>query len=152
HSLATNDSWVLTCEASVLGMADRWSDALAAAERAWEVDPGSPFAANSLGASLLHLGRVQEAADRLNDSADTSQSYQVVIEACWFQCAVAETLEDRKRHNCLERARSLAAKLPSLAPLADRDTKTNFVRVQLDIAELADDHAEIEHWSAELRS
>jgi tetratricopeptide (TPR) repeat protein len=152
HSLVTNDSWVQTCEASVLGMADRWSDALCAAERAWEVDPGSPFAANSLGASLLHLGRVQEAADRLYGCANTSQSYQIVAEACWFQCAIAETLDERQRHDCLERARSLAAKLPRLAPLADRETRTNFARMQLDIAELADDHAEIEHWSAELRS
>src|SRR5260370_22277162 len=152
HSLAPNDSWVLTCESDALGMADRWSDSLASAERAWEADPGSPFDANCLGTSLLHFGRVQESADPLNITADSSQSYQLVAEACWHQCALAETLEGQQRRHLLERARTLADKLPSLAPLADRDAKTTFARVQLDIAELADDHAEIERWSTQLRS
>jgi predicted Zn-dependent protease len=152
HSLAPNDSWVLTCESDALGMADRWSDSLASAERAWEADPGSPFAANSLGTSLLHLGRVQESADRLHSAAENSQSYQLVAQACWHQCALSETLEGQQRHHLLERARTLADKLPSLAPLADRDAKTAFARAQLDIAELADDHAEIERWSIQLRS
>jgi predicted Zn-dependent protease len=152
HSLAPNDSWVLSCESDALGMADRWSESLASAERAWDADPGSPFAANSLGTSLLHLGRVHESADRLHIAAENSQSYQLVAEACWHQCALAETLEGQQRRHLLERARSLAEELPSLAPLADRDAKTTFARAQLDIAELADDHAEIERWSTQLRS
>jgi len=152
HALAPNDSWVLTCESNTLGSADRWPDALRSADRAWEVDPGSPFAANSLGSSLLHLGRVQESVDLLSSAAENSQAFQVVIEACWYQCALAETLEGEPRRLVLERARSLADKLPGLAPLADRETNTAFARSNLDIAELADDYAGIERWSTQLRS
>ena len=152
HSLAPNDSWVLTCESNALGIADRWSDALRSAERAWEVDPGSPFAANSLANSLLHLGRVQESADRLASAAENSQSYQVVAEACWHQCALAETLEGQQRRLILDLARVLADRLPALAPLADRESKTAFARSHLDVAELADDYAGIERWSTPLRS
>src|SRR5260370_23208312 len=130
HSLAPNDSWVLTCESDALGMADRWSDSLASAERAWEADPGSPFAANSLGTSLLHLGRVQESRDRRHITPENSPSYQLVADACVHQCALAETLEGQQRRHLLERARTLADKLPSLAPLADRDAKTTFARAQ----------------------
>lgn len=152
HSLAPNDSWVLTCESNALGIADRWSDALRSAERAWEVDPGSPFAGNSLGTSLLHLGRVQQSADRLSSAAENSQSYQLVAEACWHQCALAETLEGQQRRFVLERTRTLADKLPGLAPLADRESRIAFARANLDIAELADDYAGIERWSTQLRS
>jgi len=152
HALSPNDSWVLTCESNTLGVADLWSDALHSAERAWELDPGSPFAGNSLGASLLHLGQVQEAADRLAAAAENSQTYQIVIEACWYLCALAETLEGHLQHQALDRARTLAAQLPGLAPLADREAKRMFARSNLDIAERADDYPAIEHWSTQLRS
>src|SRR5215472_3212383 len=129
HGLSPDDSWILSCESNVLGMADRWNDALASAERAWELDPGAPFAANSLAASLLHLGRVQESADRLDSAAETSQSFQVVAEASWYQCALAEMLEGEQRRQRLERARALANGLSRLAPLADRDAKIALARV-----------------------
>jgi len=51
HSLAGSDSWVWSCESQVRGLADRWEDALRAAERAWEISPGAPYAAHSLGDS-----------------------------------------------------------------------------------------------------
>ena len=62
HSLSPDDGWVLSCESAVFGLADRRTEALRSAERAWEVDPGSPFAAHSLGMSLLKLGHAQQAA------------------------------------------------------------------------------------------
>ena len=151
HRLFPDDSWILSCESTVLGMEDRWTDALICAERAWNLDPGAPFAASSLGTSLLHLGRVEESADRLEDASEKSQSLQVVVEASWHQCALAETLEGEERRQRLERARALADNLPRFAPLADRDTEMAFARVKLDAAELADDHPEIERWSSKLR-
>jgi predicted Zn-dependent protease len=152
HSLSPDDGWVLSRESDVFGLADRWAEALNSAERAWEVDPGAPFAADSLGASLLKLGNVQHSADLLYSAAENSQSHEVVMHACWHQCALAETLEVRQRHSVLDRARALASKLTELAPLADRYSRTGFARANLDIAEVADDHAEMERWSTEARS
>ena len=152
HSLVQNDGWVLACEGDVYGMADRWDDAHKSAERAWAVDPGSPFAANTLGTCLLNLGRVEESSSRLFAAAENTQSYQLALDACWHQCALAETLQDTKKEAVLERARVLANKLPQLAVLADRDSKAQLARAQLDIADLADDYDRIERWSNEVRS
>ncbi len=153
HSLAPNDSWVLSCESDVHGQADRWLDALRSAERAWELDPGAPFAAASLGASLLNLGRVQEAAERLHAAAEGCQSFDIVLYAAWYQCALAETVEGQQRRAILEeRARPLADRLTAVAPLADRDARAAIARTYLDIADLADDYAGIERWTNEVRS
>ncbi|HEX8880455.1 MAG TPA: tetratricopeptide repeat protein, partial [Candidatus Acidoferrum sp.] len=147
-----NDSWVLSCQADVLGLEDRWDDALASAERAWEANPGAPYAAHSLGQSLLNLRRVREAADRLSAAAESCQSFEVACGACWHLCALAETLEADERRRTLSRARALAVNLASLAPLADRETRALLARVWLDIAQQDDDHNEMERWSEEARS
>ena len=152
HSLVQNDSWILSLESEVYGMADRWSDALRSAERALEVDPGAPFAIHSLGMALINLGRVEESAARLFAAAESSQSYQLVLDACWHQCAFAETLDGEQRHLVLDQARKLAGRLPGLMPLADREALKSVARTNLDIAELADDYAGIERWAAAARS
>ena len=152
HSLSPNDTWVLTCESDALGIADRWADSLTSAERAWEINPGSPLVADSLGTSLINLGQVAQSADRLYSAAENSQSFELVADACWHQCALAETLEGPERSCILERARTLAHRLPLLTPLADRDSRAALARCSLDIAELADDYPEIERWSMHLRS
>jgi predicted Zn-dependent protease len=147
-----NDCWVFSCEADVLGLEDRWDDALGSAERAWEINPGAPYAAHSLGQSLLNLRRVREAADRLSAAAESCQSFEVACGACWHLCALAETLEQDERRQTVSRARALAANLPSLAPLADRETRALLARVWLDIAQQDDDHSEMERWADEARS
>lgn len=147
-----NDCWVFSCEADVLGLEDRWDDALRSAERAWEINPGAPYAAHSLGQSLLNLRRVREAADRLSAAAESCQSFEVACGACWHLCALAETLEQDERRRTVSRARALAANLPSLAPLADRETRAVLARVWLDIAQQDDDHNETERWADEARS
>ena len=147
HSLVQNDSWVLFLESEVYGMADRWSEALRSAERALEVDPGAPFAIHSLGMALINLGRVEESAARLFAAAESSQSCQLVLEACWHQCAFAETLDGEQRHRVLDQARKIAGRLPGLMPLADRESLKSVARTNLDIAELADDYAGIERWA-----
>ena len=151
HSLQCRDGWVTSCESDVLGLEDRWGEALNCAEVAWEINPGSPHAARSLSTSLLNLGRVPESAKRLADASENSQSYEVVHLACWYQCATAESLEGDDRRRALDSARAFAERLPILAPLADRNPRRFFSRTRLDIAELSDNHAEMEHWAEEAR-
>jgi predicted Zn-dependent protease len=149
HALIPEDSWVLTCESGVHGLADRWADALKAAERALEVDPGAPYAVNGLGTALINLGRVEEASTRLLREAEAGQSYELILIACWHLCALAETLQGNGRRSALDKARALTGRLPALMPLADRESLRSVARMNLDIAALSDDHAAIERWSAE---
>jgi len=151
HSLQDRDGWVTSCESDVLGLEDRWSEALKSAELAWEIDSGAPHAARSLANSLLNTGRVPEAAERLTAASDHCQSFEVVHLACWYQCALAETFEGDRRRRALDLAKRLAECLPTLTPLADRDSRRVIARIHLDIAELADDHAEMERWAEEAR-
>ena len=152
HSLVPGDSWVLSCESDIYGLADRWNDALQAAELALAADPGAPYAVHSLGMALINLGRVEESAARLFDEAKACQAYRLVIDACWHQCALAETLDGELRVTALDRARKLADRLPALMPLADREALKALARTNLDIAELSDDYSGIERWTAEVRS
>ena len=149
--LRTRDAWVTNCEADVLGLEDRWSEALERAEVAWEINPGTPHAAGSLSKSLLNLGRVEESSRRLVAAAESCQSYEIVHLACWHQCAWAETLEGDERRRALAVARELADRLPGLTPLADRLLRQLVFRIRIDIAELADDHTEMELWAKEVR-
>lgn len=151
HSLQRRDGWITSCESDVLGLEDRWNEALKRAELAWEISPGAPHAARSLSTSLLNLGRVRESAGRLAAASENSQSYEVVHLACWYQCALAETLDGDGRRRALDDALAFAERLPRLAPLADRNPRRFFSRIRLDIAELMDDHAEIERWAEEVR-
>lgn len=149
YRLRPRDGWVLSYHSDVFGMEDRWLDALQCAEQAWEVDPGAPHAARCLSSALLNLGRVEESAQRLAAASENCQSYEIVQLACWYKCAVAETIEPQSRRHVLDEALALAERLPELAPLADRGPLRFFSRIRLDIAELADDHAELEKWAQE---
>jgi len=151
HTLDTRDGWVLSCESEVLGLEDRWAEALECAERSWQINPGTPHGAQSLSNSLLNLGRVQESAERLAAASENCQSYEVMHLACWYQCALADTFEGEDRRRSLETALAFAERLPSLAPLADRSPRRFFSRIRLDIAELSDNHAEMERWAEEAR-
>lgn len=152
RALSVDDAWVLACESAVLGAEDRWADALKSAERAWDLDVGAPFASITIGACLLNLGRVQEAASRAWAAAGESQSWELVLDACWRQCALAETREGLERTSALDRATRLADRLPFLAPLADRESRAMMARARLDIAALSDDYVQIERWVDEVRS
>jgi tetratricopeptide (TPR) repeat protein len=151
RSLQCRDEWVTCCESDVLGLEGRWREALESAELAWEIKPGAPWAAQSLSTSLLNLGRVEESARRLTEASENCQSYEVVRLACWYQSALAETLDGGSRQKALDHARVLAERLPTLAPLADRDCRRFLAHTRLDIAELADDRAERERWAEEVR-
>jgi tetratricopeptide (TPR) repeat protein len=149
---ACKDGWVYGCESDVLGMEDRWDEALTAAETGWKVSQGAPYLAQSLGQSLVNLGRAREAAERLGIVADSCESYEVVVAACWHYTALADTLEGEERNAVVLRARALTERLPSLAPLADRESRSLFGRIQLDLAQLADDHEQMERSAKEVRS
>ncbi len=151
-ALRARDSWVLSCESDVLGMEDRWDEALEAAERAWEFGPGTPYAARSLTSSLLNLRRVGEAAERLAEAAKTGESYELPLLAAWYLCAKAETLSGDERKQTILRAAEFAKQMAGLAPLADREMKALFARTWLDIAEMMDDHEGMARWAEEARS
>jgi tetratricopeptide (TPR) repeat protein len=152
HTLSPNDAWILSTEADVLGMADRWDESCQTAERGCTADPDSPWPLLNLATALLNLGRIREAVDRISAAAETSQFFQVVQSACWYQCALAETLEGNERREAITAARRLAERIQPLAPLADREFRAGMARTWLDIAELADDHTSMERWAREARS
>ncbi len=151
-SLATKESWVFSCASDVLGLEDRRDEALQSAEVSWEMNPGTPYAARSLGESLVNLRRIREAAKRLSDAAEGCESFEVAQIACWHMCALSETAQGEERGRVLARAHQLAEQASRLAPLADRETRVSLARSRLDIAELRDDHAGMERGANEVRS
>ena len=152
HELSPHDAFVYSCEAAILGMADRWTEAHQCAERAWDLDPAAPYAAKALGVTLLHLGRVAESSSRLAALAEESQSFEVVGMATWHLCAHAETLDGDSRTSTLALARRIALRLESLSPLADRETRAMIAFAHLDIANNEDDHRSMEVWAEQVRS
>jgi tetratricopeptide (TPR) repeat protein len=151
RTIGHKDGWVNSCESDVLGIEDRWDEALKSAEQAWAMNPGAPFVARSLTNSLLNLRRVHDSAQWLARAAQDTQSYEIVHLACWHHCALAETLEGDDRRQALDRAQAFADQLPALLPLADRESRTLLARTRLDIAELSDDHEQMAHWAEEVR-
>jgi len=152
HKWGPNDAWVLSCESDVLAFEDRWEEALAAAEAAWAISPGTPFGTRSLASCLLNLRRVEEAAERLAAAAKESESYENALTACWYLAALAETRAGEERIRAIATAQELIQRASALAILADRETRAAIARVRLDIAELTDDHVAMEHWAHEVRS
>jgi tetratricopeptide (TPR) repeat protein len=152
QSIQEGNPWVLSCESDVLGLQDRWDEALKSAELAWEINPGAPYAAHSLSESLLNLRRIRDATDRLVAAAGDCESFEIAYFACWHLCALAETVEGDERVGLLRRAKEFALQLPILAPLSDRDSRTLFARINLDVAEMEDDHPAMERWAKEVRS
>ena len=152
HELSPSNSWILSQEAAILGMADLWHDSLQSAERGCKADPRSPWPVLSLAAALLNLGEIEEAVRRLSKAAENSQYCQIVQIACWYHCALAETREGDERCEILKAARKLADCVEPMAPLADREFKVSLARTWLDLAEMEDDHTAMERWAREVRS
>ena len=143
---------VESCESDVLGLEDRWRDALDAAARSWQLSGGAPFSAQSLGNAWLNLGEVEQAADHLERAATNGESYELSYLAARFHAAHADTLQGEDRIFAVARARAMADGLPERAPLLDRESSAAFAGLRLLIAELADDHVEMERWATEARS
>src|SRR5258708_26522168 len=116
-SLETRESWVFSCESDVFGMEDRWDEALKSSEISWEMNPGTPYGARSLGNSLVNLRRIREAAERLSSAAQRCESFEVAQLACWHVCTLAETVEGEERSRALGRAEELTEEMSKLAPL-----------------------------------
>jgi len=149
HELSPKSAWVFSQEADVFGMADQWRDSLRTAELGCQIDPRSPWSVLSLATALLNLGEIDEAVTRLSQAAVDSQYFHLVQTACWYHCALAETLEGDRRRRILDAASALAERIQSMAPLVDREFKAGLARTWLDLAELNDDHAGIERWAQE---
>jgi hypothetical protein len=120
HVLSPDSAWLHSIESDIYGMADNWQAALHSAERAWELDSGSPGVVSSVSNALLHNGELHEAVRRLEWAAAGTQSAQIVQTASWYRCAAAELLEGEERLASLDAARALAARIEPLAPLADQ--------------------------------
>ena len=112
YAVGSDTAWAASCHSDVLALEDQWPAALKAAQEAWSHNPGAPYAAQSLGNALLHLGKIEESSERLAIAARNSQSYEVVSLACWHKCALAETLEGDERIRFAHEARALADALP----------------------------------------
>src|SRR5204862_1256797 len=76
HSFPTRRSSDL-CASDVLGLEDRWDEALKSAEISWEMNARTPYGARSLGNSLVNLRRIREATERLSTAAEECQSFEV---------------------------------------------------------------------------
>jgi tetratricopeptide (TPR) repeat protein len=152
HAISPEDAWLYSVESDVLGMADRWQEARNQAQLGHNIDPSSPWPVLSLATALLNLGKIRSAAEIMLEASTRTQFFQIVQTACWYQCALAETLEGNERRQTLEAARRLAERIEPMSPLADREFKALLARTWLDISELADDHAAMEFWSREARS
>jgi tetratricopeptide (TPR) repeat protein len=152
HELSPASAWVLSQESDVFGMADRWQDAIISAELGCEADPRSPWPVLSLATALLNLGEIERAVSRISQAAEDSQYFHVVQTACWYHCALAETIEGEERRRTLDSARQLAERIKPMAPLADREFNATLARTWLDLAEMNDDHAAMERWAQEAGS
>ncbi|HEX5283886.1 MAG TPA: tetratricopeptide repeat protein [Bryocella sp.] len=152
HEISPENAWVWSQEADVYGMGDQWQDSLQSAESGFRADPHSPWPILSLGTALLNLGKIREAVERLSRAAETSQFSYIVQTACWYHCALAETLEGDEQREVLAAAHKLAERIEPMAPLADREFRAALARTRLDLAEMSDDHLAMEHWAREARS
>lgn len=152
ESVSGRDSFVLSCKTQVLGLQGRWAEALVVAESAAEFDSGSPVVVRALGISLLNMGRITDAATRLTAVALRGESFEVALQACWHQSALAETLEGDDRRATLQAAQKIADQIPGLAPLADRETRVAIARMKADLAALNGDHEEMANWASQAKA
>lgn len=152
NALSPQSAWICSMEADILGMADQWPESLRSAERGIQADPRSPWPILGLASALLNLGEIQEAAHRLSEAAEQTQTPQLVQTACWYHCAHAEVLDGDEREQALQQARLLAERIERMAPLMDREFGASLARTWLDISELADDRDGMEYWSEKSRS
>lgn len=152
NEILPGDALVASYESVLFGLEDRWPDALRSAELALQIDPLDFFAVSVVAQSLLALGRVEEAAVRSSTAAEGSQSHELLLTAIWYQCALAETMDDSHRQTPLERARQLMERVPRLVPLCDRDTRASIARMHLELASLENDRDEIARWATEARA
>lgn len=148
----TSESWIFSCESDVFACEDRWLEALKSAEASWEINPGAPYAARSLAGSLLNLRRVEQAASRLAEAAESGESYEIAITAAWYLCASAETCVGDRKLMALSRAKHLANRASILAPLADREAQAAIARAHLDVADVSGDRHALEQWAKAARS
>lgn len=141
RDLGEEEAWIDCCQADVLYMEDRWDEALAVAERAWKQAPGMPRGAAVLGKILTKMGRLDEAVKTLLAAAQSTQSHETLVTTLWHMCVKAERSTEELRLKLAARAYELSKKLPRLAPIADKDTKSRIGACRMDIAVLLDDTA-----------
>lgn len=133
-------AWVGCCAAEVLLLEDRWQEALSAAEEVCASAPGMPAGYTVLARALVKLGRLEEAVERLTAAAGRRQSFELLLLAVWYTCALAERGTAGQRRRLARIALDLAAGLDDLAPLADRESRSQIAGAHVDAAMLLGDH------------
>jgi len=140
RSTGGEPAWVGCCTAEVLLLEDRWQDALAVAEGVCASAPGMPAGYSVLGRALVKLGRLEEAVERLTAAADRRQSFELLLLAIWYTCALAERGTANARRRLARDALDLASGLDELAPLVDRESRSQIAGAHVDAAMLLGDH------------
>ncbi len=130
-----DEPWVDACEAGVLYDQDRWAEALAAAEHAWDRCPGLPYGSAVLGFSLAALGRPAEAASRLlRWSAASPQSWEVLELGLRFATDALERGDESVLEHLPGGLYESTGRVLELAPLADRRLEIRVACLRADAA------------------
>lgn len=151
NEMNADAAWVKTCEANVLCLEDRWPEALAVAEIAWEQSPGMPAAAATLGRILAKSGNISAAASRILKIARVKQSFETLLTGIWYLYAVAERSTHEQCIRLGHQAFNLMHRLKSLTPLGDDDLESNLALTNIDIAWLLKDRARMKTYSKSIK-
>ena len=144
-------AWLDSCHAAVLLAEDRFEEAHALAERAWEKSPGMPNGAHMLTSTLTALGRQEEAAARLlSFSRGHRQSWEVLASGIHAALAVAERAPGEHRARLGEEILAETEALAALAPLADRWLRRFIDVVRFHAAQLAGDRPQMRRFAAQI--
>lgn len=144
-------AWVAFCEGEILLAEDRWDEALAVTEEAWQRAPGMPAVSSLLGRVSAKLCKLHDVAERLAAAAAQVQSFESVGTAVWYLCAAAEQSDGEQRAAFAERASALCTRLDELTPLADRAARSYLARVRTDAAMLTGDRSALAAVAREVR-
>ncbi|MFA6009501.1 MAG: tetratricopeptide repeat protein [Desulfobacteraceae bacterium] len=140
RSFKCNHAWIASCAAEVLFRQDKWDEALAEAEEAFECAPHMPASSSILARILAKKHRIEDINARLKPHIETSQSHEFLLTAIWYICVQAERSDNTSRLDLSRTAYDLSFKLETLAPIADSTTLTKFQTSRMDIAMLMDDY------------
>jgi len=136
--LGESDVYLTVTRGFVELMADNLEEALACAERAWDMEEPGGHVAALIGQVLTRRGRLSDAVEQLSAQAATTQSHNLLKCALWYTIAYAEREHDN-RQTALATVKGLVDRLPSLTPLPDRAARNQELAFRLDVATLERD-------------
>jgi len=133
-AVGMEEAWRTACRSLVLTFDDKWTEARAAAEKAWSMSPGMPVGGHVLGQALEKTGELEKAAQVLYDSARERQCYEIVVMALFYLGAMVERTTGDVQGTWTNRTHEVADSLAELVPLANRTTRKNITKWKLSVA------------------